>query len=82
MRNDIRNAEVQLNRYLAFLPSARALCGPLGDFRGRVDISEEAAVERAVLHRPDLMVARKSVEVATRICMPPWAAFCPGWTHL
>lgn len=78
VRNDIRNAEVQLNRYLGFSPERPVrYVGRLGDFRGRVDISEEAAVERAVLHRPDLMVARKSVEVAYKDMYAAMGGFLP-----
>lgn len=65
VRNDIRNAEVQLNRYLGFpLNQPIRYVGNLKDFQSTVGYSEEDAVQVAVLKRPDLTVARKSVDVA------------------
>lgn len=67
VRNDIRNAEVQLNKYLGFPPhEAVRYHGDLKDFSGVVAYSEAEAIERAVRNRPDLIVARKSVEVARK----------------
>ncbi len=65
-KNEIRNAEVQLNRYLGFLPHDRV------DYRGRlqdfslapVRLSEEQAINTALCSRPDLIMAQKSVAVA------------------
>ncbi len=65
VNNDIRNAEVQLNRYLGFTPDYRArYVGNLKDYSSRVGYTEEEAVKTALRQRPDLMVAQKSVEVA------------------
>ena len=64
-RNDIRNAEVQLNRYLGFPPNERVTyAGRLKDFDGTVTYTEEQAIKTALYSRPDLIVAQKSVAVA------------------
>ncbi len=65
VNNDIRNAEVQLNKYLGF-SSDRAVryVGNLKDFSATVGYTEEEAVTTAARQRPDLIVARKSVEAA------------------
>ena len=64
-RNDIRNAEVQLNRYLGFSPNERVTyTGRLRDFDGTVSYTEEQAIKTALYSRPDLIVAQKSVAVA------------------
>ncbi len=65
VNNDIRNAEVQLNKYLGFSPNRPVnYVGNLKDFPGTVGYTEEEAVKAAVRQRPDLIMARKSVEVA------------------
>ncbi|WP_298032635.1 TolC family protein [uncultured Desulfovibrio sp.] len=67
VNNDIRNAEVQLNRYLGFPPDSPVnYAGSLGDFPGTVGYTEEEAVRTAERRRPDLIMARKSVEAARR----------------
>lgn len=79
-KNDIRNAEVQLNRYLGFSPHERiTYAGRLQDFHGVVSYTEEQAIKTALYSRPDLIVAQKSVAVAykdTHIAMgnspPEW----------
>lgn len=78
VRNDIRNAEVQLNKYLGFPPD-RPVCytGDLRDFHGVVGYSEEEAVMTAVRRRPDLIVARKSVEVAYKDMQVAMGQFLP-----
>ncbi len=65
--NDIRNAEAQLNRYLG-LPSSQRIryVGDLKDFPAHVGYSEEDAVKTAMRQRPDLTVARLSVESAVK----------------
>ncbi len=78
VRNDIRNAEVQLNRYLGFSPDQHVrYVGKLNDFHGKVKISEEEAIENAVLKRPDLLVARKSVEAACKDMHVSMGRFLP-----
>ncbi|MBO4300903.1 MAG: TolC family protein [Desulfovibrio sp.] len=65
VNNDIRNAEVQLNRYLGFTPDYRArYVGNLKDYSSHVGYSEEEAVKTAIRLRPDLQIAQKTVEVA------------------
>ena len=76
-KNDIRNAEVQLNRYLGFSPHERiTYAGRLQDFHGVVSYTEEQAIKTALYSRPDLIVAQKSVAVAykdTHIAMGEFA---------
>ena len=63
--NNIRNAEVQLNKYLAYPPEQRIeYKGDLRDFSGVVDYSEEDAIKVALYSRPDLIMAQKSVAIA------------------
>jgi outer membrane protein TolC len=78
VRNDIRNAEVQLNTYLGF-PPARPVryVGALGDFHGVVSETEEDAVKTAESMRPDLIAARKSVEVAYKAMHVTMGQFLP-----
>lgn len=78
VRNDIRNAEVQLNRYLGFLPERPVrYVGRLEDFPGTVALGEQEAVETAVRQRPDLAVARKSVEMAYKDMHVAMGRFLP-----
>ncbi len=65
-KNEIRNAEVQLNRYLGFLPADRVdYKGRLQDFSGSpVKLTEEQSIKTALFSRPDLIIAQKSVAVA------------------
>ena len=65
VRNDIRNGEVQLNRYLGFLPEQTIeYRGDLRDFTGEVTYTEEQAIKTALFSRPDLIMAQKSVAIA------------------
>lgn len=67
VNNDIRNAEVQLNKYLGFSPNRPVnYVGSLKDFSGTVGYTEEEAVRAAMRQRPDLILARKSVEAACK----------------
>lgn len=66
VKNDIRNCEVQLNRFLARPDSARVnYVGSLKDFPVMTaGISEEEAIKEALAHRPDLKTAQKAIEIA------------------
>ena len=67
VNNDIRNAEVQLNRYLGFSPDRPArYVGNLKNFSSNVGYTEEEAVAAAIRQRPDLTLARKSGEGANK----------------
>ncbi len=67
VRNDIRNSEVQLNKYLGFSPDRPVnYRGNLRDFSGVVNYTEEQAIKTALYSRPDLIVAQKSVAVACK----------------
>lgn len=65
-KNEIRNAEVQLNRYLGFPPHDPVdYRGRLQDYSGApVKLSEEQSIKTALFSRPDLIIAQKSVAVA------------------
>lgn len=66
VQNDIRNCEVQLNRYLA-RPDASNIkyVGSLKDFPVKTaGITEEEAIREALKRRPDLLAAQKAIEVA------------------
>ena len=65
IKNDLRNTQVQLNKFLGFPPEAAIqYVGQLKDYAGTVGYTEESAVKTAVKHRPDLLIAQKSVEMA------------------
>lgn len=65
--NAIRQGEATLNRYLGYDPRERVnYKGSLQDFSGTVDFSEEKAIAIAMQNRPDLVIAHKSVQMATK----------------
>lgn len=65
VKNNIRNSEVQLNRYLGFSPEIPVnYTGNLHDFYSTELFNEAESIETAIKKRPDLTVARKSVEAA------------------
>lgn len=65
VQNDIRNSEVQLNRYLG-KPDAENIryVGNLKDISTHVGIKEADAIKESIANRPDLKIAAKSIEVA------------------
>lgn len=65
-KNEIRNAEVQLNRFLGFPPHEPVeYKGRLQDFSGEpLRLTEEQSIKTALFSRPDLIIAQKSVAVA------------------
>jgi outer membrane protein len=65
--NAIRNAEVVLNKYLGYAPNDRVdYVGQLNEFNGIVEYTEEEAINTSLYSRPDLIIAQKSVAVATK----------------
>ena len=65
VKNDIRNSEVQLNKYLNFPPDEQIVYrGNLKDYARGISYTEEAAINTAIKCRPDLIIAQKSIEVA------------------
>lgn len=66
VQNDIRNCEAQLNRYLGRPESTKIqYIGSLKDFTAQTaGISEADAIREALAHRPDLEIARKSIQIA------------------
>lgn len=78
VNNDIRNAEVLLNKYLGLPPhEATRYVGDLRDFASTVGYTEEEAIATAVRQRPDLDVAQKSIEVAYKDLHIAMAQFLP-----
>ncbi|MCR4666770.1 MAG: TolC family protein [Desulfovibrio sp.] len=65
VKNDLRNTQVQLNKYLGFSPETPIhYVGKLKDYAKTVNFSEAEAVKTAVSKRPDLIIAQRSVEMA------------------
>lgn len=79
VQNDIRNCEVQLNRYLA-RPDAEHIryVGSLRDFPVKgAGLTEAEAIREALDKRPDLKVAEKSIEVAFKDMRIAMAQYLP-----
>lgn len=78
VQNDIRNSEVQLNRYLG-RPEAENIryVGNLRDIPTRVDLTEEQAIKESLENRPDLHIAQKSIEVAFKDMRIAMAQYLP-----
>lgn len=66
IKNDIRNTEVQLNRFLGRPDAANInYVGSLKDFPVKAaGITESDAIREAINHRPDLKAAQKAIEIA------------------
>ncbi len=78
VENDIRNAEVQLNRYLGLAPNEKVnYRGNLRDYAHGVKFSEEEAIKAAERGRPDLVIAKKSIEVAWKDMQIAMGQFLP-----
>lgn len=79
VQNDIRNCEVQLNRYIA-RPDADNIryVGTLKDFPVKsAGITEKEAIKEALAQRPDLDIAKKSIEVAFKDMRITMAQYLP-----
>ena len=78
VRNDIRNGEVQLNKYLGFLPDQPVnYKGNLRDFSSVINYTEEQAIKTALFSRPDLIVAQKSIAVSYKELHVRMGEFAP-----
>lgn len=78
VQNDIRNCEVQLNRYLGRPEAANIrYVGNLKDISSRVDLSEEQAIKESLANRPDLTMAQKSIEIAFKDMRIAMAQYLP-----
>ena len=78
VKNDIRNSEVQLNKYLNFSPNMQIIYkGNLKDYNRGVSYTEESAINAALKNRPDLKVAKKSIEVAFKDMNISMAQYLP-----
>lgn len=76
--NDIRNAQVQLNRYLGFEPAEDVTyIGNLADYAGEINYTEDEAIKTAMFTRPDLIIAQKSVAVAGKDLQGTLGQFLP-----
>lgn len=65
VKNDIRNAEVQLAKYLGLKDGQEAdYRGDLADYGTAVAYSELEAIKAALKYRPDLVIAQKTVQMA------------------
>lgn len=65
--NSIRNAEVMLNRYLGYDSNTYVnYNGSLKDFSGVIGFSEKEAIDVSMENRPDLVIAKKSIDIATK----------------
>ena len=65
--NEIRNAEVMLNRYLGYGPEDTIdYVGSLKEAPSHISYTEEEALNVAMNSRPDLIIAQKSVAVALK----------------
>ncbi|MBO4334212.1 MAG: TolC family protein [Desulfovibrio sp.] len=65
IKNDLRNTQVQLNKFLGFAPETPIqYVGNLKDYATSVGYTEENAVKTAVRNRPDLLIAQRSIEIA------------------
>jgi len=65
--NEIRNAEVEINRYLGYGPEDTIeYVGSLKEAPFRISYTEEEALNVAMNSRPDLIIAQKSVAVALK----------------
>lgn len=76
--NNIRNAEVMLNRYLGY--SAETPVTYIGDlkrFSGVMSYTEEEAIKVSLYSRPDLIIAQKSVAVAIKQAHADAGRFLP-----
>ena len=65
--NTIRTAKVTLNKYLNYDTDVPVeYVGELSDYSGVVPYTEEEALQVSLYSRPDLIIAQKSVAVATK----------------
>lgn len=65
--NTIRNAEVMLNRYLGYDTSTKInYTGNLKDFSGVIGHTEKEAIDVSLQNRPDIIIAQKSIAIATK----------------
>ncbi len=66
-QNAIRTSEIQLNQYLGYSSDEKIKYnGVLEDYPRKMDYSETEALELAAKNRPDLRIARKSIESAEK----------------
>ena len=66
-QNTIRICKIQLNNFLGFSPEEKInYNGQLEDYPRKMDYEENEALNLAVKHRPDVLIARKSVEAAEK----------------
>lgn len=78
VRNDIRNREIALNKFMGLEPTVPvSYVGNLRDYSGVVPYTEPEAVQLAIDNRPDLDIAKKSISVAFRQSQITMAGYMP-----
>lgn len=78
VQNDIRNTEVQLNRFLGLGQNAAVrYVGRLADYGSEVGLGEAEAIATAEQKRPDLVIARKAVEMARKDMQTAMGQYLP-----
>ncbi len=77
-RNEVRNAEVVLNAMLGFEPDLPVIYkGDLKSLPDAVDCDEQQALDTAARNRPDLVLARKTVDAARKDMYAAAGRFLP-----
>jgi len=77
-RNEVRNAEVLLNAMLGFKPDLPVIYkGDLKALPDAVEADEQQALDAAARNRPDLLLARKSVDAARKDMYAAAGRFLP-----
>lgn len=79
VQNDIRNCEVQLNRYLAKPDAANvSYIGSLKDFTTKAPaLTEAEAIKESLAGRPELKIAQKSIEIAFKDMQVAMSQYLP-----
>ena len=66
-QNAVRTCEIQLNHFLGYSPEEKITYkGYLEDYPQKIDYSENEALKLASGHRPDVLIAEKSIEAAKK----------------
>lgn len=66
-QNAVRTCEIQLNNFLGYSPEEKITYeGYLEDYPQKMDYAEDEALKLAAMHRPDVLIAQKSIEAAKK----------------
>lgn len=81
VQNSIKNYSTQLNTYLALDFNKRVeYAGDLHDYNIFIPHDEESAIREALIKRPDLIIGRKSVDIAKKESEKAFAQYLPKIT--